>query len=50
MGAPNDLWARRKVTTVSQVLSSTVYLLPKNLRFEHGYAKLISCPGRHLTS
>jgi len=25
-------------------------LLPKDLRFEHGGAKLASCPGRHLTS
>jgi len=28
----------------------TVHLLPKNLKFEHGGAKLASCPGRHLTS
>ena len=25
-------------------------LLPKDVRFEHGGAKLASCPGRHLTS
>jgi len=25
-------------------------LLPKDLRFEHGGAKLASCPGRHITS
>jgi len=25
-------------------------LLPKDLRFEHGGAKLVSCPRRHLTS
>jgi len=25
-------------------------MLPKNLSFEHGDAKLASCPGRHLTS
>jgi len=28
----------------------TVHLLPKDLRFEHGGAKLVSCPKRHLTS
>jgi len=28
----------------------TVHLLPKDLRFEHGGAKLASCAGRHLTS
>jgi len=28
----------------------TVRLLPKDLRFEHGGAKLASCPRRHLTS
>ena len=27
-----------------------VHLLPKDLRFEHGGAKLASCPGRHLIS
>jgi len=40
----------RKVPTVSQVLPSIQYLLPKDLRFEHGGAKLVSCPGRNLTS
>ena len=29
---------------------NTVHLLPIDLRFEHGGAKLASCPGRHLTS
>ena len=28
----------------------TVHLLPKHLRFEHGGAKLVSCPRRRLTS
>ena len=28
----------------------TVHLLPKDLRFEHGGAKLVSCPRCHLTS
>jgi len=29
---------------------STVHLLPKELRFKHGGAKLASCPGRYPTS
>jgi len=29
---------------------NTVHLFPKDLKFEHGGAKLVSCPGRHLTS
>jgi len=29
---------------------NTVHLLPKGFRFEHGGAKLASCPGRHLSS
>jgi len=29
---------------------NTVHVFPKDLRFEHGGAKLDSCPGRHLTS
>jgi len=35
---------------MSQALSSTADLLSKDLRFEHGCDKLVSCPGRHLTS
>jgi len=27
-----------------------LHLFPKDLRLEHGGAKLASCPGRHLTS
>ena len=37
----------------SQVISTffkTVHLLPKDLRFEHGGVKFVSCPTRHLTS
>jgi len=37
----------RNVTSTS---FNTVYLLPKDLRFEHGGAKLASCPARYLTS
>jgi len=29
---------------------NAIHLLPKDLMFEHGSAKLPSCPGRHLTS
>jgi len=29
---------------------NTVHLLPKDLSFEHGGAKVASCPGHHLTS
>jgi len=35
---------------MSQAHSSTAHLLSKDLRFEHAGAKLVSCPGRHLTS
>jgi len=46
-GGAEWLRGRRKVTTMSQVLSSTAHLLPKDLRFEHRDAKLVSCPERH---
>jgi len=50
-GAPNDCGGRRKVPTISQAFFfNTVQFLPKDLEFEHGGAKLASCPGRHLTS
>jgi len=50
--APNDCGGRRKVPTMSQVLSSMQYMCfgKKDLRFEHGGAKLASCPRCHLTS
>jgi len=35
---------------MSQVLFATADLLPKDLRFEHGGAKLATCPGRHQTA
>jgi len=28
---------------------NSVHLYPKNPKFEHGGAKLASCPGRHVT-
>jgi len=49
-GGAESLWVRRKVPTMSQLLCSTAHLLPKDLRFEHGGAKLVSCTERHLTS
>jgi len=35
---------------VTNIFFNTVHLLPKDLKFEHGGAKLASCPGRCLTS
>jgi len=35
---------------VSSTFFNTVHLLPKDLRFEHGGAKFVSRPRRHLTS
>ena len=35
---------------VTCTFSNAVNLLAKDLRFEHGVAELVSCPGRHLTS
>jgi len=45
-GASNDCVGFRKVPSTS---FSTVRLLPKELKFEHGGAKLASFQGRHLT-
>ena len=42
--------APKSPNNVTNAFFSTVHLLPKDLRFEHGAAKLASCPGRHLTS
>ena len=35
---------------VTTTFFNAIYLLPKDLRFEHWGARLASCPGRHLTS
>jgi len=49
--APNHCGGRCKVPAMSQVVSSIqLHLFPKDLRFEHGGAKLSSGPGRLLTS
>jgi len=42
--------APKRPNNVASAFFNTVYLLPKDLRFERGYAKLDSCLGRHLTS
>ena len=42
--------ASKSPNNVTSTFFNTVHLLPKDLRFEHGGAKLASCPGRHLTS
>jgi len=44
------LWAPKSPYNVASTFFNTVHLLPKDLRFEHADAKLVSCPGRHLTS
>jgi len=45
-GAPNDCGRRRKVPTVSQVLSAMQQqLLSKAFRFDHGGANLFLVPG-----
>jgi len=46
-------WLRgtpRSPNNVTSPFFNTVYVLPKDLRFEHGGAKLPSCPRRHLTA
>ena len=46
---PNHCGGTKSHNVISTVFN-TVHLLPKGLRFEHGGAKLVSCPGRHRTS
>ena len=49
--ATNHYWGTEKSQQSHKYfLFNIVHLLSKNLRFEHGGAKLASCPGRHLTS
>jgi len=49
-GAPNQYEGRRKFQQYHMCFLHAIHLLPKDLRFEHGGAKVASCPGRHLTS
>jgi len=40
--------AVKSPNSVTSIFFNTAHLLPKDLKFEHGGAKLVSCPGRHL--
>ena len=42
--------APKSPNNVTSMFFNTVHLLPKDIKFEHGGAKLASCPGRCLTS
>jgi len=42
--------APKSPSNVTGTFFNTVHLLPTDLRFEYGGAKLASCLGRHLTS
>jgi len=44
------LEASKSPNDVTSTFFHAVNLLPKELRFDHGGAKLASCPGPHLTS
>ena len=43
-----SLGALKSPYNVAGTFFNTLHLLPKDLRFEHGGAELVSCPGRHL--
>jgi len=46
MWAPNHCGGREKVPKiVISTFLNTVYLLPKDVKFEHGGAKLLLAPG-----
>jgi len=42
--------SQRKKKVFASTFFNTAHLLPEDLRFEHGGAKLVSCLGRHLTA
>jgi len=42
--------APKSLNSLTSTFFNTVHLLPKDLRFEHGGAKLACFPGLHLTS
>jgi len=48
--APNHYGAPKSPNNVTSTFFNKVNLLPKDLRFKHGGAKLASCPGCHLNS
>jgi len=45
-----SLWGEKIPNNVISTFFKTLHLLPKDLRFEHGCGKLVSCPRCHLTS
>ena len=49
-GRWNTAGAPKNPNNVTRTFFNTVHLLPEDLRFENGGAKLEFCPGRHLTS
>jgi len=46
---PNQLGAPKSPDNVVSTFFNAVHLLPKDLTIEYWGAKLVSCPGRHLT-
>jgi len=48
--APNHWGAAKSPYNTASTFFNTVHLLPKDLRFGHGGAKLVSFPGRRVTS
>jgi len=48
--APKHCGEPKSHNNVTSSFFKIVHLLPKDLRFEHGGAKHVSCPRRHLTS
>jgi len=49
-GGAKSLWvAPKSPNNVTSTFFNAVHLLPKDLSFEHGGAKLASCPGCYLT-
>jgi len=49
-GAKSLRGARVRPNNMERTFFNTVHLLPKDLMFKNVGAKLVSCPGRHLTS
>ena len=49
-GRQINIGAPKIPSNVASTFFNTAHLLLKDLRFEHGVAKLVSCHGRHLTS
>ena len=51
--SPGAEWLRgapQSPNNISSIFFNTLHLLPKDVRFKHGGAKLAFWPGRHLTS